>query len=41
MSMGVAGYVPKESDLQNDLYVMADQRLYVAKRGGRNQFIAE
>ncbi|PWQ96003.1 GGDEF domain-containing protein [Leucothrix arctica] len=41
LSMGVAGYVPQKGASQADLYAMADQRLYVAKRGGRNQFVAE
>jgi len=40
MSMGVAGCVPEKDASHNDLYVTADQRLYEAKRGGRNQFVA-
>ena len=41
MSIGVAGCIPNKDDSQDDLYVLADQRLYAAKRGGRNQVVAK
>ena len=41
MSIGVAGCVPPKGSSSKELFSIADQRLYTAKNGGRNQIVAE
>lgn len=41
MSIGVAGWVPQKGFSSNELFIVADERLYAAKHGGRNQIVAE
>lgn len=41
MSIGVAGCVPQQDTSPNELFAVADQRLYAAKNNGRNQIVAE
>lgn len=41
MSIGVAGGVPHKDSSANDLFLLADQRLYLAKNSGRNKIVSE
>jgi diguanylate cyclase (GGDEF)-like protein len=41
MSIGVAQCIPAKSTSPNDLFMLADERLYQAKNNGRNQVIAD
>ncbi|MDN3629628.1 GGDEF domain-containing protein [Vibrio lentus] len=41
MSLGVAECVPTKSTSPNDLFMLADKRLYKAKNSGRNQVIVD
>jgi len=41
MSIGVAECIPTKDSSPNDLFIVADERLYQAKVNGRNQVVAE
>lgn len=41
MSIGVATCIPQQNSSRNNLFILADQRLYAGKNGGRNQIVSK